>query len=70
MAHANVLLKSTDSWQEQKDSAEIKVGECMGQDKFDAILCVAGGWAGGNAASEGKNAILFLATLLNIFFYN
>ena len=30
-----------------------KVEESLGSDKVDAILCVAGGWAGGNAASKG-----------------
>jgi len=26
----------------------------VGSDKLDAIFCVAGGWAGGNAASESR----------------
>ena len=30
-----------------------KVQEAMGEDKLDALVCVAGGWAGGNAASPG-----------------
>lgn len=30
---------------------EAKVGEVVGEGKLDAIICVAGGWAGGNAAS-------------------
>lgn len=25
----------------------------LGGEKVDAVLCVAGGWAGGNAASDG-----------------
>eukprot|EP01104_Vermistella_antarctica_P020960 TRINITY_DN9214_c1_g1_i1.p2 TRINITY_DN9214_c1_g1~~TRINITY_DN9214_c1_g1_i1.p2 ORF type:complete len:248 (-),score=63.85 TRINITY_DN9214_c1_g1_i1:107-802(-) len=25
----------------------------LGEDKFDAVVCVAGGWAGGNAKSDG-----------------
>lgn len=31
-----------------------KVGESLQGAKIDAIICVAGGWAGGNAASKGK----------------
>ena len=27
---------------------------CLGEDKVDAIINVAGGWAGGNAASKGE----------------
>ena len=30
------------------------MGEVLQDDKVDAIICVAGGWAGGNAASNGK----------------
>jgi len=33
---------------------EKKVGEVLGSDKVDAIVCVAGGWAGGNAASNSR----------------
>jgi len=33
-----------------------KVEEMLAGEKLDAIVCVAGGWAGGNAASKG-NAI-------------
>ena len=30
-----------------------KVQSVVGDDKLDAVVCVAGGWAGGNAASQG-----------------
>ena len=30
-----------------------KVQAAVGQEKLDAVVCVAGGWAGGNAASPG-----------------
>ena len=33
---------------------ESKVADVMRDDKFDAMLCVAGGWAGGSAASRGE----------------
>lgn len=32
---------------------ETKVEEVLKEDKLDAIVCVAGGWAGGDAASPG-----------------
>lgn len=30
-----------------------KVHGAVGDEKLDAVVCVAGGWAGGNAASPG-----------------
>ena len=30
-----------------------KVQGVVGEEKLDAVVCVAGGWAGGNAASPG-----------------
>ena len=30
------------------------------EDKLDAVVCVAGGWAGGNTASEGDHPVLSL----------
>lgn len=32
-----------------------KVGESLQGAKVDAVICVAGGWAGGNASSKGLN---------------
>ncbi|KAF9955042.1 hypothetical protein BGZ70_010379 [Mortierella alpina] len=45
-ATTNILLEKTDSLEEQGKRV---VGAISGQ--VDAIVCVAGGWAGGNAAS-------------------
>ncbi|KAF8987658.1 hypothetical protein CPC16_000285 [Podila verticillata] len=45
-ATTNVLLQKTDSLEEQGNRV---LGGVVGQ--VDAIVCVAGGWAGGNAAS-------------------
>lgn len=41
------------------------VGKVLGEKKVDAILCVAGGWAGGSAKAKCKggsshNALFFL----------
>uniref|UniRef100_A0A8D1LGI3 Dihydropteridine reductase n=1 Tax=Sus scrofa TaxID=9823 RepID=A0A8D1LGI3_PIG len=51
-ASANVVVKMTDSFTEQADQVTAEVGKLLGTEKVDAILCVAGGWAGGNAKSK------------------
>jgi hypothetical protein len=51
-ATTNVLLEKSDSLEEQGKRVLRGVS---GQ--FDAIVCVAGGWAGGNAASDGKDVL-------------
>ncbi|KAL9983303.1 hypothetical protein ACROYT_G005450 [Oculina patagonica] len=59
-AHANVVVTKTDSWTEQNEEIQPKVEELLDGNKLDAIICVAGGWAGGNAKSKAvvKNADL------------
>ncbi|ELK28475.1 Dihydropteridine reductase [Myotis davidii] len=42
----------TDSFTEQADQVTSEVGKLLGEEKVDAVLCVAGGWAGGNAKSK------------------
>ena len=70
-ADANVLVSPTSDWLQQGKEArkssqlkcfyclseqlEVKVEEVLKEDKLDAIVCVAGGWAGGNASSSGIN---------------
>ena len=39
-----------------------EVGKLLGDQKVDAILCVAGGWAGGNAKSKCES---FLELILD-----
>lgn len=51
-AHANVVLSNTESWTQQGGEVEEKVAELLKEDKVDAVVCVAGGWAGGNAAAK------------------
>uniref|UniRef100_A0A671NHX6 Dihydropteridine reductase n=1 Tax=Sinocyclocheilus anshuiensis TaxID=1608454 RepID=A0A671NHX6_9TELE len=46
-ASANVTVKMTESFTEQASHQTLL--ELLGEDKVDAILCVAGGWAGGSA---------------------
>ncbi|XP_066516132.1 dihydropteridine reductase [Hoplias malabaricus] len=59
-ANANVTVKMTESFNEQASQVTADVGELLGEVKVDAILCVAGGWAGGSAKAKAmyKNADL------------
>ncbi|KAH7727080.1 CBN-QDPR-1 protein [Aphelenchoides avenae] len=59
-ADSNVVVNPTDCWIEQEAHVLKEVGNALGSDKLDAILCVAGGWAGGNAGNKDfiKNADL------------
>ncbi|KAI6660593.1 dihydropteridine reductase isoform 1 [Oopsacas minuta] len=61
-ADKNITLKQTDSWVEQETEALKGVADACGDSKLEAIFCVAGGWAGGNAASHDmvKNADLMV----------
>jgi hypothetical protein len=45
------------SWTEQEAAVEKDVEESLKDEKVDAILCVAGGWAGGNAANKGMRSL-------------
>lgn len=38
------------------------VAQLLGEDKVDAILCVAGGWAGGSCSSKGQRLIFSFAS--------
>ncbi|XP_030047082.1 dihydropteridine reductase [Microcaecilia unicolor] len=51
-ANANVLVKISDSFTEQTDQVTTDVGKLLGEEKVDAILCVAGGWTGGSAKAK------------------
>jgi len=57
-ADASVVVTALTDWQEQQKDIHHKVSDILGEDKVDAIFCVAGGWAGGNASSADfvKNA--------------
>ena len=53
-ADANIVVKPSESWLNQEEEVLKGVDTVMGGEKLDAVLCVAGGWAGGNAGSKGK----------------
>ncbi|CAJ0927851.1 unnamed protein product [Ranitomeya imitator] len=51
-ANANVVVKPSDSFSEQAEEVSSAVDQLLGGQKVDAILCVAGGWAGGSAKAK------------------
>lgn len=57
-ADANIIVNKDDAWLEQETTVLAEVKSILQGDKIDAVICVAGGWAGGNAASKDfvKNA--------------
>uniref|UniRef100_A0A098LZA5 Dihydropteridine reductase n=1 Tax=Hypsiglena sp. JMG-2014 TaxID=1550645 RepID=A0A098LZA5_9SAUR len=59
-ASANVVVQMGDSFVEQAEQVTEDVGKVLGEKKVDAILCVAGGWAGGSAKAKSlyKNSDL------------
>ncbi|KAM3866971.1 quinoid dihydropteridine reductase a [Diretmus argenteus] len=59
-ANENVLVKMSESFTEHAGQVTADVAQLLGEEKVDAILCVAGGWAGGNCGSKDlfKNADL------------
>ncbi|PNF31514.1 Dihydropteridine reductase [Cryptotermes secundus] len=59
-ADANILVKHDENWIEQEVNVMTQVGTLLNGERIDAVICVAGGWAGGNAASKElvKNADL------------
>lgn len=59
-ADANCIVDALDSWTDQETQVLASVKTVVGDNKLDAILCVAGGWAGGSAKAKScvKNADL------------
>ncbi|KAG7234092.1 hypothetical protein CRUP_027528, partial [Coryphaenoides rupestris] len=51
-ANENVLVKPSESFTVQAGQVTADVAQLLGQQKVDAILCVAGGWAGGKCSSK------------------
>ncbi|XP_009289534.3 dihydropteridine reductase-like [Danio rerio] len=51
-ASANVKVKMTESFTEQAKQVTVGVGKLLGDEKVDAIYCVAGGQAEGNAKAN------------------
>jgi len=57
-ADANIIVTELGDWEKQADQVKEHVSEVLSGEKVDAVLCVAGGWAGGNSSSKAfiKNA--------------
>ncbi|XP_051276499.1 quinoid dihydropteridine reductase a [Dicentrarchus labrax] len=51
-ANENVIVKLSESFPEQAGQVTADVARLLGEQKVDAILCVAGGWAGGSCSSK------------------
>lgn len=63
-ADANVLITNSDSLLSQEIEVVENVGKLLPEDKkLDIIVCVAGGWAGGSAASKGIFFIVIIVLL-------
>ncbi len=53
-ANLNLIVSGT-TLQQQNEEIVSKLADSLGGEKLDAIFCVAGGWAGGNAKSKGQS---------------
>ncbi|XP_028026808.1 dihydropteridine reductase [Bombyx mandarina] len=51
-ADFNITVPKDASWVEQEDHVVNELGNALQGQKVNAIICVAGGWAGGNAAKD------------------
>ncbi|KAM4809724.1 dihydropteridine reductase [Rhinophrynus dorsalis] len=51
-ASANIVVKLSDSFTEQSEQVSTAVDHLLAGQKVDAILCVAGGWAGGSVKAK------------------
>lgn len=52
-ANANIVLQTSVDLIEQENELLSKIGSVLSDQKVDAVLCVAGGWAGGNSSNKG-----------------
>jgi len=61
-ANENVVIKNTNEWTTQEKEVVDGVTDVLDGNKVDAVVCVAGGWAGGSSSSEDfvKNTDLMI----------
>ncbi|XP_065361191.1 dihydropteridine reductase [Calliphora vicina] len=58
-ADVSIVVPRDASWADQEQEVLTKVGDALQGNKLDAVICVAGGWAGGNAKKDlAKNSDL------------
>jgi dihydropteridine reductase len=61
LADANILVNRDADFVGQETQVIDAVKAALNEDKLDAVICVAGGWAGGNAAKDlAKNTDLMI----------
>jgi dihydropteridine reductase len=53
-ASFNIIVEPNDSVVDQAKQVTKILQETLGDGRLDALLCVAGGWAGGSVVSLGK----------------
>ncbi|XP_022915206.1 dihydropteridine reductase [Onthophagus taurus] len=51
-ADLNIVLGREENTADQESSVLSSISSVLGNDKLDAVICVAGGWAGGNAKKD------------------
>ncbi|XP_041984773.1 dihydropteridine reductase [Aricia agestis] len=51
-ADVNITVPKDASWVQQEEHVINEIGSALQGQKVNAVICVAGGWAGGNAAKE------------------
>lgn len=58
-ADVSIVVSRDGTWPDQEQDVVTKVGDALKGNKLDAVICVAGGWAGGNAKKDlAKNSDL------------
>lgn len=58
-ADANIIVPSESGWTEQESTILNELSNLLKGEQLDAVICVAGGWAGGNAKKDlAKNSDL------------
>lgn len=58
-ADANIIVDANAGWVEQESAILDQLQGLLNSNQLDAVICVAGGWAGGNSSKDlAKNSEL------------
>lgn len=52
LADENIIVERDQNWADQEATILNALSTILKDDKLDAVICVAGGWAGGNATKD------------------
>lgn len=55
-ADFSIVVNRDSNWVDQEKEVVTKIGSQLNGQKLDAVICVAGGWAGGNATKDLANS--------------